>query len=65
VRPRVRPSFSSQQRNQPDHRCLYASESYIVNNNIAKIMSVSYGECELAWVAAIRIRNCGAGYSRA
>ncbi|MGA2350931.1 MAG: choice-of-anchor D domain-containing protein [Terracidiphilus sp.] len=26
---------------------LYASESYIINNNIAKIMSVSYGECEL------------------
>jgi len=26
---------------------LYASESYIVNNNVAKIMSVSYGECEL------------------
>ncbi|MGA2808084.1 MAG: choice-of-anchor D domain-containing protein [Terracidiphilus sp.] len=26
---------------------LYASESYIINNNVAKIMSVSYGECEL------------------
>jgi hypothetical protein len=26
---------------------LYASESYIINNNIAKVMSVSYGECEL------------------
>jgi len=26
---------------------LYASESYIINKNVAKIMSVSYGECEL------------------
>ncbi|MFZ1084780.1 MAG: choice-of-anchor D domain-containing protein, partial [Terracidiphilus sp.] len=26
---------------------LYASESYIINHNVAKIMSVSYGECEL------------------
>ncbi|MGD0548897.1 MAG: protease pro-enzyme activation domain-containing protein, partial [Terracidiphilus sp.] len=26
---------------------LYLSESYIINNNVAKIMSVSYGECEL------------------
>jgi hypothetical protein len=26
---------------------LYASESYIISNNVAKIMSVSYGECEL------------------
>lgn len=26
---------------------LYASESYIINNDVAKIMSVSYGECEL------------------
>jgi hypothetical protein len=26
---------------------LYASESYIINNNVAKVMSVSYGECEL------------------
>ncbi|MGD0801205.1 MAG: choice-of-anchor D domain-containing protein [Terracidiphilus sp.] len=26
---------------------LYASESYIINNSVAKIMSVSYGECEL------------------
>lgn len=25
---------------------LYASESYIINNNVAKVMSVSYGECE-------------------
>jgi subtilase family serine protease len=26
---------------------LYLSESYIINHNVAKIMSVSYGECEL------------------
>jgi hypothetical protein len=26
---------------------LYASESYIINSNVAKVMSVSYGECEL------------------
>jgi subtilase family serine protease len=26
---------------------LYASESYIINHSVAKVMSVSYGECEL------------------
>jgi subtilase family serine protease len=31
----------------PSTDALYASESYIINNNVAKIMSVSYGECEL------------------
>jgi hypothetical protein len=31
----------------PSTDALYLSESYIVNNNVAKIMSVSYGECEL------------------
>ena len=31
----------------PSTDALYLSESYIINHNIAKIMSVSYGECEL------------------
>jgi hypothetical protein len=31
----------------PSTDSLYLSESYIINNSVAKIMSVSYGECEL------------------